>query len=164
MADISIKVRGLDAVREFIDQLPRRVRGVATVAAAEYLVGNGMHGLRHYPAYKWITRKAAYGKTFVSDKQRRYVMAAIADGRIDPGAPHRTGRYQRGWMLEGEGAKTRIINEVDYARYVGGDEQARLNRKVGWRMWDEIISTNYHGAIQAAERAVDRLINGKGKA
>jgi hypothetical protein len=153
---ISVKVRGLGELKDFISTLPRRVRGVATEAAAEYLVGNGQRGLKRYPPYKYITRRQAYGKTFVSDKQRRYVMAAIADGRIDPGAPHRTGAYQRSIEVVGRGAQAVIRGELPHERWTD-----RLSRKVGWRNWDEIIASNFAGAIQAAERAVDKII-GKG--
>lgn len=161
MPDITIKVRGLDAVKEFISSLPRRVRGVATEAMAEYFIGNGRHGLKRYPPYKYVTRKAAYGQTFQSDKQRRYVMARIREGTIDPGAPHRTGNYQRGWQMENSGVKTQIVNAVPYAQYVGGDNQARLNEKVGWRVWSDIIATNFRGAVQAAERAVGKMLGNK---
>lgn len=167
MADISIKVRGLEQVKKFIDELPRRVRGVAVEEIAKYLIGNGRRGLKRYPPYKYISRKLAYGKVakdgapagYFSWEQFRYVMWKIHSGEIDPGAPHRTGNYQRGWQLQKTGAQTKIVNPVPYARYVGGDEdQARLNEKVGWRRVSDIISTNYKGAIQAAERAIEKLL------
>ena len=161
MPEIQIKVRGVDKVKAFISSLPRNLRGIATQAAAEWFVGNGQRGLRRYPPYKYVTRKAAYGKTFQSDKQRRYVMAKIRSGEIDPGYPHRTGNYQRGWQIINSGVKTQIVNDVPYAGYVGGEEQARLNEKIGWRKAVDILSTNWKGAIQAAQSAVNKWINGK---
>lgn len=137
------------------------MRGVATKAMAEWFIGNGQRGLKRYPPYKYITRKQAYGKTFVSDKQRRYVMAKIREGRIDPGVPHRTSNYQRGWEMDppNGGVKIKIINTVPYARFVGGDEtQARLNAKVGWRTISDIISTNIKGAIRHAQSEIRKLV------
>lgn len=161
MADIKVTVRNLDEVKKWISDLPRKFRGAATEAMAEWFIGNGQRGLKRYPPYKYITRKAAYSKTFVSDKQRRYVMARIREGSIDPGVPHRTGNYQRGWKIEKESVKARIVNQVPYARYVGGDEeQARLNAKVGWRKVTDIISTNIAGAIRHAEAAINKLTKG----
>lgn len=157
MPEIKITVRNLEKVKAFIDSLPRNVRGIATKAMAEWFVGNGSRGLKQYPPYKYITRKSAYGKTFVSDKQRRYVMAKIRSGEIDPGYPHRTGNYQRGWgEIRNEVTRSRIVNNVPYAHYVGGDaDQARLNKKVGWRTVSDIISTNIKGAIRHAYAAIN---------
>jgi hypothetical protein len=162
MPEIKIKIRGLEEVKSFIDGLPRNLRGLATKAIAEWLVGSGQRGLKRYPPYKYITRKAAYGKTFVSDKQRRYVMARIREGTIDPGAPHRTGNYQRGWAVINQGVKVQIVNKVPYAGFVGGDEtQARLNKKVGWRTVSEIIGTNWKGAIQHANAEIGKWLKAR---
>ena len=147
---------------EFISSLPRNTRGLATEAAADYLIGDGRHGLKHYPPYKWVTRRRAYGKTFVSAKQRRYVMAMIRAGRIDPGAPHRTGIIQRGWRKEGRGAKVKIVNDARGVEWVHDDKkQARLNALVGWRKTSVITQSNEHGSVQAAQRAVDKYIQSK---
>jgi hypothetical protein len=150
MPDISITVRGLPAVKDFIDQLPRNVRGVATEAAAVYFIGDGRRGLKHYPAYKYVTRRSAFGVAFFSAKQRRYVMARIREGSIDPGAPHRTGNFQRSWHTDGEGARTRIIGTLPHEQWPD-----RLTEKVGWRAVDDILSTNYKGAIRASQAAVN---------
>jgi hypothetical protein len=109
-----------------------------------------------------VTRKAAYGKTFVSDKQRRYVMARIREGSIDPGFPHRTGNYQRGWKVINKGVSTQIVNDVPYAGFVGGNEtQARLNKKVGWRTVSEIIGTNWRGAVRHANAEISKWIKSR---
>jgi len=158
---ININISGVKEFQEYIKKLPRGVKVSAMRAISEYVIGNKMRGLMHYPRYKYVTRKAAYGKTFVSDKQRRYVMAKIRSGRIDPGAPHRTGRYQRGWKQEPETSDWRrvhIQNEVPYAGWVGGYNQARLNTKVGWRKAMAIVQTNINGAIRAGQKAVDDWI------
>jgi hypothetical protein len=161
MPDIKVKVRNLEQVKKWISALPRKYRGAATKAMAEWFIGTGQRGLKRYPPYKYVSRKSAYGKTFVSDKQRRYVMAKIREGRIDPGVPHRTGNYQRGWNIQGEGVKIKIVNQVPYAQFVGGDEtQARLNKKVGWRTISVIISTNIKGAIRHAEAAINKITKG----
>ena len=156
MPEIKIKVRGLKEAQEYFKSLPQNLRGLATKAMAEWFIGNGSRGLKAYPPYKYVTRKSAYGKTFVSDKQRRYVMAKIREGSIDPGFPHRTGNYQRGWTIINKGVKATITNPVPYAGFVSGDaEQARLNAKVGWRKISDIISTNILGAIRHANKAIN---------
>lgn len=157
---IQIKVRGLQETKAFISSLPKHLRGIATKAMAEWFIGDGRRGLKRYPPYKYITRRMAYGKTFVSDRQRRYVMARIREGSIAPGVPHRTGNYQRGWQMINKGVQTQIVNNVPYAGFVGGDEQqARLNKRVGWNTVSEIITSNMKGAVRAAHAAIREYIN-----
>ena len=133
---ISIRVRQTPPdLAQTIRTAPRMARGRMTKAAAVYLIGNGTHGLTHYPAYKYIRRDRAYGKTFASDAQRRFVMAGIRSGKIDPGYPHRTGILQRGWYVSGDGAKATVKNDAPHAEVVMGLGQARLNNLVGWRIF-----------------------------
>lgn len=154
---ISTAVRNLTPFKEFIDTLPRQYRGVAAEAVADDLIGTTYRGLKHYPPYKYITRTRAYGKPFVSDRQRRFVMGRIRDGRIDPGYPHRTGRYRRSWKRTGSGVTSRIEGEFPHEGWT--NRQAAL---VGWRDVDEIIQSNETHAVVAAERAIQRVIDAKG--
>ena len=160
---ISIRVRqNPPNLAETIGSAPRMARGRMTKAAAVYLIGNGVHGLTHYPAYKAITRRAAYGRTFQSDRQRRKVMAQIRSGRIDPGYPHRTGRLQRGWTVTGDGTKATVKNDVEYAGLVMGTDQARLNKLVGWRIYSDVIASNTDGMTQAANQELRKYYQEKG--
>lgn len=162
MNPISVKVRGLEEFQKYIGNISRRLRGVVTVGVAEWLIGNSSRGLRHYIGYKYVTRKAAYGKTFKSDAQRRYVMSQIRAGKITPGKSNRTFKLQRGWEIQGEGVKTKIINTTDYSIYVLGDDtQSAHEAKVGWRTVAAIISMNIDGAIRHANAKIAELINGK---
>jgi hypothetical protein len=155
--EIKINVRGIDKVQAYLKELPRGVVKVALAAIAEYILGDGLRGLKKYPPYKHVTRRKAYGRTFKSDKQRRYVMAAIADGRIAPGYPHRTGRTQRGYVanVTNGGYGIRITNSEAGAYYTASDTgQARLNALVGWRKVSEIVQANINGAIRHANAKV----------
>ena len=155
------KVRGLAEFKAYIDTLARKMRGVATEAITDYLIGNGSHGFKHYPPYKLVTRTQAYGQPFVSARQRRYVMARIKEGSIDPGYPHRTGELQQGWHKVGTGVNARAVNEVGYAPYVmGTKDQARQPGMVGWRKIADIISTNIKGAVRHAEAKIKEIRRG----
>lgn len=148
---------------EIITNLPRELRGPVTEAAAVYLVGNGSRGLKHYVMYKYVTRKAAYGQTFVSARQRRKVMAMIGSGEILPGYPRRTGNTQRAWVVIPQGVKTRIENPTPGAFYTVGDPgQSRHEEMVGWRRYGLIIASNEAGMIQAGDQAIVRIIKEKG--
>jgi hypothetical protein len=144
---------------QVISDLPRSVRGAATEAAARYLVGNGSHGLTHYPAYSYVTRRRAYGSSFFSDRQRRKVMAMIRSGEILPGYPRRTGAFQRVIQIVNDGVKTRILLTAPHSVHLVDDErQARQPMAAGWRRVGLVIASNERGAIQAADRAAQEII------
>ena len=156
----NLNLRGLDGAKQTIDNISRNYRGVTTEAVSYYIVQK----LRFYPPYKYVSRREAYGTPFFSDAQRRYVMAAIAEGRIDPGYPHRTGELQRGWQTKGTGTLTRIVNDVPYAGYVMGNlSQSAHEYHVGWKKVKDIIVTYLPGALAYAREKVRQLIANKGK-
>ena len=154
---LNFRPRGLEEFRIYLHNLTRRLRGKAVEWISDWLIGDSSHGFKHYVPYRQVTRQAAYGRTFESDKQRRYVMARIAEGTIDPGFPHRTGRMQRGWVKRGAGVRTTIENTEGYTDYVMGRGQARLNKMVGWRQVADVIATNIKGAIRHAEAMIKTL-------
>jgi hypothetical protein len=159
---VSVKVRGVEELRQFFKELPRGTMRDAIKAATEYLIGNESHGLKHLVNYKYVSRKSAYGVTFFSDRQRRWFFAALADGRINPGVDNRTGKTSAGWTYSttNNGYQTKIYNETQGAKYVQSDAwQARQPAKVGHRKVSDVISTNIKGAMQAAERAVQKWID-----
>ena len=158
---ISVRVSGVKEFQDFIKTLPRGVKVTAMREIATYVIGNDRRGLKHEAAYKHVTRKSAYGKTFQSDKQRRYVMARIRSGEITPGKSQRTHAYSQDWRQEPKTSDWRrvdVLNTQPHAGWVGGANQARLNAKVGWRKAVNIVQTNINGAIQSAQRAVDKWI------
>jgi hypothetical protein len=157
MFDFSIKTRGIEELDETFKSLPLRLRGVAAEGASEYLIGTPQRGLKHYPGYKSISRSSVYRPPYQSDRQRRFVMAGIRSGRIEPGYPHRTGNYQRSWRRVGSGVNTRIAGEMPHDNWPDP-----LARKIGWRDPMEIIDSNINGAAREAERAVQAEIDKKG--
>lgn len=161
---IHFSVRGIDEWRRKFAELSKAHKKIVDKAAAEYIAGiedgtegGATHGAAHYPAYQWISRAQAYpdapaGAGWFSDKQRRYVMAKIASGEIDPGAPKRTGALQRGWYVQDQGSFYTVKNESAYAPYLHGNTmQARQPALVGWRRIADIISTNINGAVRHAK-------------
>jgi hypothetical protein len=148
---------------QLINDLPRSVRGLAVEEASRYLVGDGTRGLSHYPSYRFVTRTAAYGRPFQSDRQRRKFFAMLRNGEILPGFPRRTGRFQRGWVISYDGVRSRITNTEGHAVYLVGDPgQARLNEMGGWRRTGLIIASNENGMVQAADRAAQKVIRDMG--
>jgi len=162
MPDITIKVRGLEQVKKFISDLPRKVRGLATEAAAEYLIGDDRHGLKHYPSWKRLFRHDVYKDVYFTAKDGHKVygfsslrqlrkVAAIMNEK-PPSEANRTFAYKNSWNVQGNGVKTVIYGTLPHEKWVD-----RFSKKIGWRSVSDIISTNYRGAIQAAERAIQKL-------
>jgi len=156
--------RGVKEVQAFLWSIPRGMKKSVLGAMTKYFIGNQSHGLAHYSQYKYVTRKKAYGQTFVSDKQRRYVMARIREGSIDPGVPHRTGRGQRGWEMI-ETTRGYTIKNPEKSMYFSMSDkgQANLNRLAGWKTVSEKVASNMAGAMRAGLAALRELIARKGK-
>lgn len=156
---INQPVRGVKAVVAYLERLPRGVKRVGLRALTEYLIGNASHGLKHYSPYKYVSRKRAYGYTFKSDKQRRYVMAAIREGKIDPGTPHRTGKGSAGWTMAETQRGFTIKNPEESMKYSMSDQyQANLNALAGWRAVSQNISDNIKGAVRHAGAAIKKFL------
>jgi hypothetical protein len=157
--NIKFTSAGIPAVLEWLKKIGYSSQRKATELVTEYLVGNQEHGLKHYPPYKYVPYAKAYGG-FKSAKQRRYVMAMIKEGRIDPGYPHRTGEFQRGWSFQPSGANRYTIkNDTPYAGYlVGNDYQANMPRLIGWRKIADIIKSNLSGAFRHAQAGLKKWI------
>jgi len=153
--------RNLEKVQAYLRSLPKGVSDAALKAYTTYQVGTQAHGLKHYSPYRYIPIKRAGG--FKSDRQRRFVMAKIREGTIDPGVPHRTGKGQRGWTITKtsrgytiKNSETSMIYSMDDAR------QATLNRLAGWRKVSQSIQDNHAGAMRSANAAVRAFLAKKG--
>lgn len=159
---IKIKIENVAKIRAYVKRLPRALVPPALEAIGEWLIGNAGRGLSHYQAYKYVSRRRAYGQTFVSRKQQAFVMAAISEGRMLPGFPRRTGKTQRGWyMEETKGGLGRTIRNNEPGAYYTADDtgQARLNAIAGWRKASAVIASNLAGAVRHAQSVVNAIIN-----
>ena len=144
------KIRGLDSIRQAIDELPRRLRGKALMAGAKYYLKQ----FKLYPRYKEVSRASAYPEVngFFSDKQRRFVMAGIAAGRIQPGSPHRTQSLKNDWKIQGKGLALSIVNSNPAAVFAYHPiYQARQLGMVGWKNIDVMEEENRADALLEIE-------------
>lgn len=158
---VKVNIRGVEKIQKFTKAMPRGTIKVALAAIVEWIIGTPQRGLKHYQRYKHIRRKKAYGKTFVSDAQRGYVMAMIRAGRIDPGVPHRTGNTQRAYKSrELKGGYERAIEAKGAGPYYTRSDkgQARLNALAGWKKTSIVIQNNMAGALRHARAAVKAFL------
>jgi hypothetical protein len=130
MADfIGIDILGNEELARKLSRFPDIVQDDAIDDLSEYLI----KVWRIYPPKKHVTRRRAYGRTFQSDKQRKYFFWALRNGIID--VPYRrTQTLRKNWQQIGSGRKSIIANETPYAKYVMGDEteQSRMMNIIGW--------------------------------
>lgn len=130
---LEVKVRKTpEDLEKVISDAPRNARGKMTENAAWYLVGNSSRGLQHYPP------KPANSK---------YV---------------RTYKLREGWGFSGYGATTKVVNPVEYAPYVQGDDTQAYMHVGRWRTVSQVIANNLKGMIQAAERALSAYLKEHG--
>lgn len=153
MADfLQVKIEGMAEARKALQRM-ERLEGVkdGLVSAAVYLKGK----FSEYPPQKRIARKRVYGETFKSDKQRRYVFAAMKRGEIPymRGTSAKSQALGRRWARETRrgGLEQVIGNNARYAEYVQGDEQSEYMRRVGWRKMSDIAKRE--------EGNVNRIVN-----
>lgn len=153
MGLIGIDVSGLKELRELALKLPDAVFDAITEDVGDYLV----NVLRSYPPKNYVTRKAAYGQTFFSDRQRRWFFAALRSGDLQiPGK--RTQTLAQGWKRLDD----LVYNEVEYAKFVmGEDEQSRHEAMVGWLTTDQVVQQRATRIVEigqaAAKKAIRRL-------
>lgn len=143
-------------------ELASIAKGELRDAAADELSDYLLRVLRHYPSYRRVTRKQAYGVTFFSPQQRRAFFAKLNSGEIS--VPYkRTQALSKGWHRLGEGEKTLIANEVPHAKFAYGDpKQANLLRLIGWKTLPEIIRERIAEGMRRADAAVKKRIKRAG--
>jgi len=160
--NIRYSVSGVKEVAAWIKTLPRGIKAAAMRAIAEYIVGDKQHGLRHDVAYKYVSRKRAYGKVsdapagYFSWAQFRYVMAKLHSGEIKIGRKHSPTEMSKTWkwqQLDSDWRRTAINGQLPFDRF-----PARQNRLVGWRHWLDVVKSNMKGAVSSAQKAVDEWL------
>ena len=157
---IRYRLRGNEKVQEYLKSIPRGALPAALQAFTEYIIGDTSHGLKHPDPYKYVSRKAAYGVSFFTDKQRRWFFWALNTGQINPGQNNRTGESTDAWQyVEVSKYKYTITNPTTGAYYTRDNAgQARQPAKVGWRKVAAVISANMAGAMRSANAAVKAFL------
>ena len=164
MTDIGITSRGIPEAIAYINQVGYMSQQKVAGWVAEYLIGDDTHGLKHYPPYKIVSRLAAYGQTFQSDKQRRWFFWAKANGVINPWSNQRTGAMASAWTSRPGAANSWVIsNPTEAAKWtMGNSTQANQPNMVGWRKVSENVSDNIVGAIRHAGAMLAQYLKTKG--
>jgi hypothetical protein len=154
---VKFNVRNLEKIQTYLASLPRGVVRVAIAAIGEWMVGTDDRGLRHSPAYKYVSRaQAGYKK--MSAKMRGWFWA---NGGPDMIGNNRTGATANGWkaVAGNNGYRLSLQNSTPGAFYTMSDTgQAAQPAKVGWRRVSAIVQSNMAGAMRHATAAVRALL------
>jgi hypothetical protein len=149
---VGINISGEKFIIERLRLLPEQAQDMGVEAANEKIVNIE----RKYTPYKYVSVKQSGG--WKSEKQRRYVMAAIRDGRIK--IPYRrTQTMARGWKTYGSGKNQIVANEVPYAPYVkdiAGQTRGHMLR--GWDVVQDDIKNHQPQIVKAFESGVNKAI------
>lgn len=157
MSFIGIDTRETPPLKKLLADLPQTIRDEVIDTVSIYLI----NVLRQNAPYRYVSRQQAYGKTFFSDKQRRFIMAALRDGRIT--IPHkRTQELSHGWKQVGRGETSFIANETPGAEYVVGEQQSRHEQMVGWKQVTQEIEDRESEITRRAEAAAQNAIRRMG--
>jgi len=156
MSMIGFEIEGLEEVRAKLKKLgsdaPRKevTKDVATYLRAE---------LQKYPSPRYVSRKQAYGRTFQSDKQRRWFFAALKSGELT--IPYRrTQTLRRNWEIMPMGSSDYIVvNETPYAKWVQDeDTQSNMMRLRNWKTFQAVIQKAGDKIRQIANKVLDAYI------
>lgn len=153
---IGIDVQGIKELQAKLAKLPKAAQDAGADEAYDYL----LNVLREYPPYKYVSRATGYdGTPWFSEKQRRYVMAAINEGTIVPGRSNRSQEMAKGWKKHGSGAAAFIANEVPYSGYLMGDDsQSRHMAKIGWKTLSKVTQERLSKIVEKFDAGVKKAI------
>ena len=164
--NVSFKIRNVERVKKYLENVPKGTVRVALIAISEWLIGDSQSGLRHPEPYKYVSRKSAYGVSFFTPKQRRWFFWALNEGIIKPGQNNRTGESENAWhFTPQEKGKTyvyKLQNDTPGGFWTRDDKrQARQLGKVGWWKVSMVVKKNMTGALKAARVAVNAFLKTK---
>lgn len=149
----------LERIARWLERLPEGARAIAVPEIAEEVAD----AMREYDSYQYVSRAQAYpnapaGPGWFSDRQRRYVMAAIRSGTIQ--IPYqRTGILSASWRVSGTGAEAQVVSDAPAATYVmGAPGQSNHERLVGWRTTQQRIEDAQQRIITRARNAIRRAV------
>lgn len=133
----SVEVQGLQQVVTRIQSLPDEGRREVMSEVGKY----GIEVLRkEEPRPKRVTRRAAYGQSFFTDRQRRWFFWALKKGELNT-PYHRTGHLAASWQVKTSPADAVFSNIAPYAPVVIGFAfQSRHEKMVGWKTVTQLLS------------------------
>jgi hypothetical protein len=156
---IGFAVDGIPQVQAILKNLPQDIQDAAVDEINKYLVNVMQTG---QPSPNYVTRKAAYGVSFFTERQRRWFFANLNEGNID--VPYkRTQGLRNAWHVEGSGARSFVVNDAPGAAYVMGDEtQSRHEKMVGWPTVGALLKKSLNRIGKILETTANKAMRKRG--
>lgn len=152
MVDLSVKIDVSDVLAALAALDPKALEHAIANAVADEVV---LPKLAKYPG------RSGKKMQFVSERQRRFVMASIRSGDIR--VPyHRTGRLSGSWQKQPISGGLALVSRLDYAPYVVGDGEQAAYHKGTWDTVADVADKSEADAALAATAAVVELIGSAG--
>ncbi len=107
-----------------------------------------------------MSRAAAYGTAFFSERQRRWFFAALKSGELQ--LPYsRTNALADSWRVEGlTSDHVRLLNEAPYAGYmIEQTRQSRMARLIGWKTTQQVIALHRRKFAQFFHEAARQFLS-----
>ena len=151
---IKLELLGVKELEAKLNKMPIEVADETLTDVQDFM----LNVLKLYPPKNYVTRKAAYGQTFQSDKQRRWFFWALNSGAIS--VPYsRTQGLAQGWHKVRTGLSGYIVNNTPGAVYVMGErKQSRHEAMVGWKKPSEIIKEHMARINKIVDAAAKKAI------
>lgn len=151
---VGLDISGIAELQKKLARLPKEAQDSVIDDVSKYYL-NVLQTTQ--PTPKYVTRRAAYGKPFFSERQRRWFFAALKNGDIT--VPYRrTQGLKRGWKQVGTGTPSFLVNETKGAEFVVGDKQSRHEAMVGWAKAEDTVKKNMPKAMKKADAAIKKIL------
>ena len=154
---IGVDILNLPQLQARLNKLPIEIQDEVVPELAR----TALRLAKVYSQYRYKSRAEAYPEVsgWFSEKQRKYVMAAIRRGDIKPGINNRTGALGNAWQVVGADRYAFLANTADHAKYVIGDTtQARQPALVGWKKIMQRLNEGQNTLIKQARIASNKAI------
>jgi hypothetical protein len=150
---IGFEVKGLKELQDKLKRLDDEAIGAGIEMANEYIVN---YERTNQPTYTYVSIEQAGG--FVSEKQRRFVMASLDDGTMQ--IPYkRTQDLANDWQVLGKGINQIVVNENPAAPWVKDIKtQSRMMFLRGWTVIQQDIQERMTEIIRKFDAGVKKAI------
>lgn len=155
---LSIVIRGNTEIAAKLRMLGPAAAAAGVESAAQ-LIADRFNRYATSAAYNYVPYSAVGG--FFSDRQRRFVMASISDGSIDPPYKRQDGDRFR---VDGSGIGAKVVSDKVSMFYSMSDQgQAQLQGMRGWGKVSDILQENNADIVRAFDLGVADAITNMGR-
>jgi len=150
MSAITITIEGIEELQRKANNLLPQINAGLN-AGAIYVKGQAAM----YPAQTHATRASVYGKTFQSDRQRRWFFAV----GIHQTPYGRTSQLGQGWFVNNRDMlSVAVENATEYGYYVqGAPGQSLYHRAQGWKDTNQVAEESGPVVTNMLKKMIDNL-------